>query len=105
MSTEATTPAFQLGKVYVIGVTPNTDNRPDKRLLLYNGPEKPWRDICSGESAVFDQDVVTEIVEVPPVVVEAIKLAQDKRPLPAAVPVNEYEPEAWEQDVYWDDEL
>ncbi len=96
---------LETGKVYCVGVQVNNEEIIDKRILRYNGPEAQWEDICTGRPTTLDDAAIDQAIEVPPIVVEAIKLAQDKRPLPADVPRNEYvnEPESWEHDVYWDD--
>ena len=98
---------FQAGKVYCVGLTINNqDGRALKRIVRYQGPEAPWQDICSGESAAIERSAILEAIEVPPSVVDAIKLAQDKRPIPESLPLNEYEgdyDEEWDSDVYCDE--
>ena len=97
---------FKIGKVYCIGL-PVSEDATHKRIVLYQGEEKPWKDICSGETAPIDPECICEAVEVPQKVVEAIKLAQDKRPLPEHLPTNKYseaeELEFWEADNYYND--
>jgi hypothetical protein len=100
---------FERGKVYCLGI--NAANaQGSKRIVRYQGPGQPWEDVCSGEAAVIEPSAIADVIEVPPTVVDAIKLAQDKRPLPAELPCNAYgygdddEPDAWELDVYADDQ-
>ena len=61
--------------------------------------------ICSGERTRLAPEQISEATEVPATVVEAIKLAQDKRPIPECLPRNEYDEDAnpWDADVYYDD--
>jgi hypothetical protein len=101
----ANTVQLECGKVYCIGVHRDNEKPVDKKIVRYNGPDTPWEDICTGKPTVLDDAVIDEAIEVPPIVVEAIKLAQDKRPLPTDLPRNEcpHEQDSWEADVYWDD--
>ena len=99
--------SFQAGKVYCVGVRVNNDDgRTLKRIVRYQGPDSPWQDICSGETAAIEASAIGEAIEVPTSVVDAIKFAQDKRPIPDAVPANEYDDDPddeWDADVYCDD--
>lgn len=95
----ANTLSFQSGKVYCI----------HKRLLSYEGPGRPWLDICTGDLLPLDPACIDALVEVPETVVEAVKLVNSKRTLPGELPVNSLEegdedfaPESWERDIYWD---
>ena len=92
--------SFEPGKVYCVGV----DNVPSKRLVLYQGPDLPWQDICTGEEAAIASEAIQEVIEVPRTVVDAIRLCHDKRPLPVGLPRSEFneDVEPWERDVYWD---
>lgn len=98
MSTKTIT--FEPGKVYCVDI----NNIHNKRLVLYQGPEHPWQDICSGEETAIDTATIQEALEVPRTVVDVILFCQDKRPLPISLPHNEYneDVEPWERDVYWD---
>ena len=95
----ANTMSFQSGKVYCI----------HKRLLSYEGPGRPWLDICTGDLLPLDPACIDTLVEVPETVVEAVKLVNEKRTLPVGLPVNHLEAdgdwdeaESWERDIYWD---
>ena len=94
---------FEFGKVYCVGTI--ADNVQSKRIVRYRGPDQPWEDICSGEVAQIDTCAIYDVIEVPTTVVDAISLAKDKLPIPAAIPHNQYDEdrEYWEGDVYWDD--
>ena len=97
---------FEAGKVYCVNLREGEEKNSGKRLVRYHGPEKPWEDICSGERTPISPEAISEAIEVPPTVVDAIKLAQDKRPIPDALPVNVYDgddPDPWEVDIYCDD--
>ena len=107
MAQRVSTSEFQPGKVYCLDLSVDNDTGAAKRILKYRGPDQPWEDICAGTEAQIDVDRINEAIEVPESVVEAIKFAQNKKPLPEFLPENSYEQEEelepWEGDIYWDD--
>ncbi len=104
----AKTIGLQTGGIYCVSV-PQQDNSVEQRILMYNGPDKPWDDVLSGERAFIDPESLDDATEVPGTVLEAFKTYHHKR-TQAAAPRMELKDEsvsdAWERDVYcdeWDD--
>ena len=97
---------FEIGKVYCIGL-PVNEETTHKRLVLYQGEDTPWEDICTGETAPIDQECICEVVEVPEKVIDAIKLAQENKSLIELLSENNYSEdsneESWEVDNYYND--
>ncbi len=95
---------FALGRVYCVNLGHDDGMRP--LLLRYQGPERPWENICSGESARVDIDDIDDAAEVPAIIVQAIALANRTAPQGDeldAIRDEDEAPEMWEHDVYWDD--
>lgn len=97
--------ALEIGKVYCIDFASALDD-DCKRLVRYDGENKPWTDICSGKQDRIDPECIKDVVEVPQNIVEAIEMAQANRPLSdylTGANLEEVGEDAWERDIYCDD--
>jgi hypothetical protein len=95
---------FTPGRVYCVNV--DGDDGATPLLVKYQGPERPWHDICSDEPARIDVDAIDGVTEVAPVIVEAIVRANRSRSNADggfAEHRDDDAPEMWEHDIYWDD--
>jgi hypothetical protein len=97
------TVAFTPGRVYCVNLDHDDGMQP--KLVKYHGPEQPWENVCSGVWERFEVDAIDDAIEVPPVIVHAIALANrtDEEDAQSARTDDDDAPAMWEHDVYWDD--